>query len=119
MLSLGSGSRAIAFLVSAGIMYEIIAKACSSPQTAEINIDKRADTLMKWVNIGTAEGFLFVGIAAFLEKDTRKAVLLGGTLAGGITYAEYVYAKHSGLKNPGPSTETEYAGTAVYSGEGY
>lgn len=108
-LSLGSGSRAIAFLVSAGIMYEVIAKACSSPQTAEINIAKRGDTLMKWVNIGTAEGLLFVGIAAALEKDTRNAVLLGGGLAAGITYAEYIYAKRSGLANPGPTTEQEYA----------
>ena len=105
-LSLGSGSRAIAFLVSAGIMYEVIAKACSSPQTTELNADKRAPTLMKWVNIGTVEGLLFVGIAASLEKDTRDAVLLGGLLAAGITYAEYVYAKRCGLKNGGPPTET-------------
>lgn len=104
-LSLGSGSRSIAFLVAAGIMYEIIAKACSSPQTAEINAGVRAATLMKWVNIGTAEGLLFVGIAAYLEKDTRNAVLAGGLLAAVITYAEYIYAKRCGLANPGPPTE--------------
>jgi uncharacterized membrane protein len=104
-LSLGSGSRAIAFLVAAGIVYEIIAKACSSPQTTELNAPKRAPTLMKWVNIGTAEAAVFVAIAAALEKDTRGAVLLGGTLAAVITYAEYAYAKQSGLRNGGPPTE--------------
>ena len=105
-LSLGSGSRAIAFLVAAGIVYEIIAKACSSPQTTELNADKRAPTLMKWVNIGTVEGLLFVVIAASLEKDTRGAVLAGGLLAAAITYAEYLYAKQSGLRNGGPATES-------------
>lgn len=104
-LSLGSGSRAIAFLVAAGIVYEIIAKACSSPQTTEINAGVRAGTLMKWVNIGTVEAALFVAIAASLEKDTRGAVLLGGTLAAAITYTEYLYAKYSGLRNGGPPTE--------------
>ena len=105
-LSLGSGSSAIAFLVSAGITYEIIAKDCSSPQTCEINAGVRADTLMKWVNVGTAEALLFVAIAAFMEKDTTGAVLLGGLLAMAITYAEYVYAKRAGLASDLPGTET-------------
>ena len=47
--SVGHG---VAFLVAAGIAAEIIAKACSSPQTTEINANQRADTLMKWVWIG-------------------------------------------------------------------
>ncbi|HXT92375.1 MAG TPA: hypothetical protein VN714_24335, partial [Trebonia sp.] len=56
----GNGSTGIAFLVSAGIVNEIIAAACSSPQTTEINAAKRADTLMKWVNLGIAQAALFV-----------------------------------------------------------
>lgn len=104
-LSLGSGSNAIAFLVAAGITYEIIAKDVSSPQTAEINIRKREQTLMKWVHIGQVESMLFVAIAAFLEKGTLKAVIFGGVLAMVITEAEYLYAKSSGLNNPGPETE--------------
>ena len=51
----GTNSDGIAFLVSAGIVYEIIAAACSSPQTTEINAGTRADTLMKWVHIGLAQ----------------------------------------------------------------
>lgn len=105
-LSLGSGNSGIAFLVSAGITYEVIAKACSSPQTTELNAAKRAPTLMKWVNIGTAEGLLFVAIAAMLERSTRGAVIFGGLLAAGITYVEYVHAMRSGLANGGSTTET-------------
>lgn len=104
-LSLGSGSRAIAFLVAAGIVYEIIAKDVSSPQTAELNAKKRAPTLMKWVHVGQVEAVLFIIIAAALEKDTRGAIITGGLLAMGITEAEYLHAKQSGLANGGATTE--------------
>lgn len=101
----GNGSWGIAFLVSAGIMAEIIAKACSSPQTLEINVEKRAPTLMKWVNIGVIEGALFVGIAATFDKKHRVPIILGGVTEGVITYIEYIHGKQSGLANAGPSTE--------------
>jgi hypothetical protein len=113
-LSLGSGSNAIAFLVAYTAFTDAIAKACSSPQTAEINIDSRGDTLMKWVNIGTVEGLSIVAIAAFLEKDTRTAVIGGGILAACVTYGEYMYAKQSGRANPGPSTEQDYSQQVSY-----
>ena len=105
MLALRAAGQGIAFLVSAGIMAEIIAKACSSPQTLEINVDKRGPTLMKWVNIGMVEGALFVGIAAALDKQHAKAIILGGALEAIITYGEYAHGKASGLANSGPSTE--------------
>lgn len=95
----------IAFLVSAGIMAEIIAKACSSPQTLEINASTRAGTLWKWVNIGLVEGVLFVVLAAIIDKKHRNAILAGGALEAVITWAEYMHGKRSGLKNPGPGTE--------------
>lgn len=100
-----AGSRGIAFLVGATLMADMVAKACSSPQTAEINANKRAETLMKWVNVGLIEGAVFIVIAAVLEPDNRNAFLAGGALEGTITYYEYQYAKKSGLSNPGPSTE--------------
>jgi hypothetical protein len=113
-LSLSGGSNAIALIVSYTLQCDVIAKACSSPQTAEINIDSRADTLMKWVNIGTVEGLIVIGIAAFVEKDTRNAVLAGGILATVVTYGEYLYAKKSGLENPGPSTEQHHEPQVSY-----
>ena len=100
------GSNGVAFLVSAGIVYEIIAAACSSPQTTEINASVRADTLMKWVHIGLAQAAFFVVIAAAVDAQHRTAIVTGGVLAGGIMYGQYVHAKQAGLANPGPATES-------------
>lgn len=102
---LGSKSQGVAFLVSAGIVYEIIAAACSSPQTTEINVDRRADTLMKWVNIGLVQALFFIVAAAYLDRERAGAILSGGVLAGGLMYFQYVYAKASGLKSREPGTE--------------
>ena|ERR1700756_2153356 len=104
-----SGSNGIAFLVSAGIMAEIIAKACSSPQTMHINAKARAGTLMQWVNTGIVEGAALVLIAAAIDKKHRGAILAGGILEGVVTYFEYVYAKKAGLESEEPGTE-EYPG---------
>jgi len=100
------GSDGIAFLVSAGIVYEIIAAACSSPQTTEINASTRADTLMKWVHIGLAQAAVFIGAAAYFDKRHRNAILAGGVLAGGLMYGQYRHAKTAGLTNGGLSTES-------------
>lgn len=99
-------SSGIAFLVSAGIVYEIIAAACSSPQTTEINASARADTLMKWVHIGIGQAAIFVFIAALLDEKHRASILLGGFLAGMLMYVQYAHAKNAGLRNGGPGTET-------------
>lgn len=107
---IGSGSAGIAFLVSAGIVAELTAKACSSPQTVEINAGTRADTLMKWVNIGMIEGAVFVAIAVMLDDRMRWPFILGGAAEIAVTYAEYIHAKRSGLRNAGPSTETTGSG---------
>jgi hypothetical protein len=100
------GSDGIAFLVAAGIVYEIIAAACSSPQTMEINAAARADTLMKWVNIGVAQAALFILIAAWLDAKHRKAIIGGGVTAGVLMYGQYAHAKRAGLAGGGPPTES-------------
>jgi len=100
-----NNSEGIAFLVSAGIVYEIIAAACSSPQTTEINATARADTLMKWVHIGLIQAAVFIGAAALFDKKHRTAILTGGGLAGGLMYGQYVHAKSAGLNSAEPGTE--------------
>ena len=102
---LGGGSNGIAFLVSAGVMYEIIAAACSSPQTTELNAHTRADTLMKWVNLGVAQGLAFVAAAAVWDQRNAAPILAGGLAAAVLLYAQYAHAKRSGLANGGPATE--------------
>jgi hypothetical protein len=101
-----SSDRGIAFLVSAGIVYEIIAAACSSPQTTEINAGTRASTLMKWVNIGLVQAGAFVLVAATLDRKNSGAILAGGFLAGGLMYAQYAHAKKAGLASAEPGTES-------------
>lgn len=98
-------SDAITFLVSAGLVYEIIAAACSSPQTMEINAAARANTLTKWVIIGEVQAAVFVIIAAFMDKK-RWPALLGGFMAGLIMWVCYAHARAAGLANGGPVTET-------------
>ena len=103
-----NGNRAgagIAFLVGGGAVAEFVAKACSSPQTVEINASKRAGTLMKWVTIGLVESAVMVGIAAAIDKKYATYLIAGGLFEGIVTYAEYIYGKQSGLNNPGPETE--------------
>jgi hypothetical protein len=103
-VSLIGSSEAITFMVAAGLVYEIIAAACSSPQTTEINAAARSDTLMKWVMIGMVQAAVFVLIATAMDKK-RWPSLLGGGLAGSMMWVSYSHAKAAGLKNGGPTTE--------------
>lgn len=100
---------ALSFMVSGGLVYEIIAAACSSPQTTEINAGKRADTLMKWVYLGIGQSAIFVGVAALIAAKTGKgdvnAIILGGLTAAGMMLASYEHAKKAGLANSAPGTE--------------
>jgi hypothetical protein len=103
-MSIVGSSKAITFMVAAGLVYEIIAAACSSPQTTEINAGSRADTLMKWVVIGMAQAAFFVAIAAMLDDDHWPAIL-GGGLAGAMMWVSYAHAKKAGLASCEPGTE--------------
>lgn len=103
-LAAGS-SGGVAFLVSAGIVYEIIAAACSSPQTTEINAASRAGTLMKWVYIGLIQSAVFVGAAALFDKQHRTPIIAGGVAAAVVMWASYVHAREAGLASNAPGTE--------------
>lgn len=110
MADLGSvnAGDAVAFMISGGLVYEIIAAACSSPQTTEINAGDRADTLMKWVYLGLAQATVFVGAAAWIAAETGgnpHAVIAGGVLGGALMFASYLHAKDAGLKSSAPGTE--------------
>jgi hypothetical protein len=101
-------SSALAFMMAAGLVYEIIAAACSSPQTTEINASSRAKTLMKWVHLGIGQAAIFVGIAAWIAMESGGsplAVIAGGALATTIMYACYWHAKKAGLKSKQRGTE--------------
>ena len=101
----GKAGAGIAFLVGAGAVAEFLAKCCSSPQTVEINIAKRADTLMFWVNAGIAEGVVMVLLAASIDKQYAKYLIWGGVTEAVLSYGQYIYAKQSGLSKAGAETE--------------
>lgn len=101
----GGGDNGVAFLVSAGIVYEIIAAACSSPQTMEINAARRGPTLMKWVHLGVAQSAGFVVLAALIDPAHAPAIFAGGVLAGGLMYAQYRHAYSAGMGSSLPGTE--------------
>ncbi len=103
-MSVIGDDNGVTFMVAAGLVYEIIAAACSSPQTTEINAGARADTLMKWVLIGMGQAAIFVIVAAFMTKEKWPA-LLGGGMAGAMMWVSYAHAKAAGLKSNEPGTE--------------
>lgn len=103
---LGGQSNGIAFLVSAGVVYEIMAACASSPQTVQINAGARAETLMFWVHTGVAQAAVFVAAAAYVDRKHTRPILAGAILAAVILECSYLYAKREGLRARGPSTET-------------
>lgn len=95
---------ALAFMVSAGLVYEVIAAACSSPQTTEINAGKRSKTLMKWVWLGVAQSAFLVIIAAMISKKPGPTLAGGGT-AIVLMVSQYIHAKKAGLESDLEGTE--------------
>jgi hypothetical protein len=102
----GGAGRGIALLVGAEIVYAIVAAACSSPQTAEINAKSRAETLMKWVHIGLVQSAVFLGLAVMYDRDHAQPILVGGGVAAALMYGSYVHARRAGLGSTAPGTET-------------
>jgi hypothetical protein len=107
-MSLGNGNSGVAFVVATGVVWECIAFACSSPQTAELNIKTRGDTLMKWVHMGQGLAALTIAIGAVVEPKTRKAIIAGGVFGMGSAELFYMHAVKSGWERPGPPTEQAY-----------
>jgi hypothetical protein len=100
-----SASWGIAFLVSGGIVYEIIAFCCSSPQTLHLNAKKRAPTSMMYVHIGQGLSAVEIGLASAMDRKHAAPILAGGIFAMVFTEGLYRYAKHAGLNDPGEPTE--------------
>jgi hypothetical protein len=96
--------RMITVAVSAEAVWQIVSKALSSPQTAELNAHSRAPTIGKWVNIASVEAAAWVGF--FCVLDGSLWPLVGGALAGVTTWYQYKYAITSGLQSGAPATES-------------
>jgi hypothetical protein len=109
-----SSNPALVMAVYAALTYDIISATNSSPQTTEINASVRAETLMKWVNLGLLQAALFAGLGIIIEVKRGNAFwppLLGSGLAGGLLFWQYEHAKRCGIEKGGPPSE-------VYGGYG-
>lgn len=105
------GDVALKIGVFGALTYDVIAAACSSPQTTEINADKRADTLMKWVYLGIGQAALFTAIGALAEQAQGNSPwppIVGFALAASLMWASYWHARNAGLASTEPGTE-DYA----------
>ena len=112
----GAASNGIAFLVGNGIVYEIIASNCSSPQTTELNASARAETLMKWVHVGQAQAAVFIIAAAWFDRAHRNAIVAGGLLAMVMMEALYLHARNNGIAKGGTPTEQHASGGGTAKG---
>jgi hypothetical protein len=102
----GNATRGLAFLAGALAVADFTAKACSSPQTQQLNSKAgRAETSQKWVNIGLIEGAAFVIIAAVIDPENRMAFIAGGALEAAVTWFEYAHATQAGLASTEQPTE--------------
>lgn len=99
-----SGNPANTVAIYAALVYDIVAATNSSPQTAEINAEARAGTLMKWVKIGELQAIAFTLLGSALD-ERRWPPIVGGSIAMVLLWAQYKYAIKSGLASGGPPTE--------------
>ncbi len=104
MAELTGTSPAVKIAVYAALSYDIVSAVNSSPQTAELNAQQRAETLMKWVKIAELQIAGFAVLGTLIDKTPWPAV--GAALGGGLMWIQYQHAMKSGLQNPGSPTET-------------
>lgn len=97
----GTDGNAALVGIFGALTYDIVAAACSSPQTTQLNAGERAETLMWWVHAGLAQAAVFTLLGVALQAHEGKPVwppLLGSGIGGGLMYASYVHAKKEGLR---------------------
>lgn len=102
----GSSSRrtwAILVAVYATFALDVFSTFTSSPQTTELNAAARADTLMKWVKIGTVVAIGGGAIGAWTSRSAWP--LISTTVVAGAMWWTYEHAKNAGLENGGATTE--------------
>lgn len=103
-----AGDSATQMAVFAALTFDIISEACSSPQTARINIGAREDTLMEYVRQGLGIAALFAALGLIMSKN-KWPPLVGSGLAMCIVWAQYSHARAKGLQELEdglPGTET-------------
>jgi len=93
----GNGtSTAILIGVWATFALDVFSTLNSSPQTTEINVHKRQESLMYWVLIGSVVAIAGGGIATAVSKKIWPLIATTSVALG--MYFMYVHAKQRGLQ---------------------
>jgi hypothetical protein len=96
-------SSVITIGVFAALAYDITSANLSSPQTFELNVSQRGETLNKWLNMNVAEALVWGTGASLLDKTWNPMV---GVLLGiASMFVKYHYAMYSGRRNGMPDME--------------
>lgn len=102
----GHSGSIVAILIGvwATFALDVFSTLNSSPQTTEINVKRRADSLMYWVGIGSG---VAVGGGLVATTVSRKPwPLLATSVVALMMYLMYVHAKRRGLaRSSEPGTE--------------
>ena len=104
-MSEGNSRRTWAILVAvyATFALDVFSTFTSSPQTTELNAAARADTLMKWVKIGTLVAVAGGAIGSYTSRSAWPLISTG-VVAASMFYV-YNHAKKAGLESGGQPTE--------------
>lgn len=100
---MNGATAAVLLGVYATLALDSFSAFCSSPQTTEINIDTREDSLMYWVKMGAAFG-VGAGAAATIISG-KPWPLIGAASVSLLLWFMYKHAANRGRSIPGPSTE--------------
>jgi len=105
----GNGTS-IAILVGvwATFALDVFSTLNSSPQTTEINVHKRQESLMYWVCIGSVVAVGGGAIATAVSKKIWPLIATSSVALG--MYLMYVHAKQRGLKRLDQEGTENYLG---------
>jgi hypothetical protein len=99
-----NGTTAAALLgIYATLAMDAYSAFCSSPQTTEINIDRREESLMYWVKLGSVFGIAAGILASVISKNITPMIATGAMVL--LFWFLYGHAAKRGKER------ADYAGT--------
>jgi hypothetical protein len=99
-----NGTTAAALLgIYATLAMDAYSAFCSSPQTTEINIDRREESLMYWVKLGSIFGIAAGILASVISKNITPMIATGSMVL--LFWFLYGHAANRGKER------ADYAGT--------
>ena len=102
-MELNGSTAAILLGIYGTLALDAYSAFCSSPQTTEINIETREDSLMYWVKMGGLFGIGAGGVATLISGEIWP--LVGATAVSVLLWFMYKHAANRGRASAAPPTE--------------